>query len=65
MKTQSTSKKERTSSFVFIFCTSLGLGYTLANHFIFDKPRTETLIVMICLFVISIASWQRKKFMKN
>ncbi|MRX69171.1 hypothetical protein SAMN06265349_104143 [Flavobacterium resistens] len=64
MKTQSTSKKERTSNFAFIFCTSLGLGYTLVNHFILDKPRTETLIVMICLFVISIASWQRKKNMK-
>jgi len=61
MKTASTSKSE---SIVFIFCTSLGLGYTLVNHFIFNKPRTETLIVMICLFVVSIASWQRKKIMK-
>ncbi|KAF2335525.1 hypothetical protein [Flavobacterium daemonense] len=65
MKTESTSKKERTSDFVFIFFTSLGLGYTLVNHFILDKPRTETLVVMICLFVISIASWQRKKIMKK
>jgi hypothetical protein len=64
MKTESTSKSERTSNFIFIFLTSLGLGYTLVNHFIFDKPRTETLVVMICLFVISIASWQRKKNMK-
>ncbi len=64
MKTESTSKSERTSNFIFIFLTSLGLGYTLVNHFIFDKPRTETLVVMICLFVVSIASGQRKKIMK-
>lgn len=50
MKTKSTSKSERTSNFIFVFLTSLGLGYTLVNHFIFDKPRTETLVVMI-LFV--------------
>ncbi len=65
MKTESTSKSERASNFVFIFCTSLGLGYTLVNHFILDKPRTETLVVMTCLFVVSIASWQRKKINKS
>jgi len=61
MKTESISKSE---SIVFIFLTSLGLGYTLVNHFILDKPRTETLFVMICLFVVSIASWRRKKSIK-
>jgi len=58
MKTESTSKSE---SIVFIFCTSLGLGYALVNHFILDKPKTELLLEMICLFMLSIASWQRKK----
>ncbi|MGO4772667.1 hypothetical protein ACEN2I_13465 [Flavobacterium sp. W22_SRS_FK3] len=64
MKIASPSKSERNSDFVFVFSTSLGLGYTLVNHFILNKPRTETLVVMICLFAASIASWQRKKNIK-
>lgn len=62
MKTESTLKS---GSVVFVFCTSLGLGYALVNHFILDKPKTELLIEMICLFVISLVSWQRKKTSNN
>jgi hypothetical protein len=64
MKTTSTSKSENIFNFVFIFLTSLGLGYTLVNQFLLNKPKTELLVVMICLFVISIASWQRRKMGK-
>jgi hypothetical protein len=64
MKTTSISKSEKIFNFVFIFLTSLGLGYALVNQFILNKPKTEFLVVMICLFVISVASWQRRKIGK-
>ncbi|MBF7093353.1 hypothetical protein IUY40_17605 [Flavobacterium sp. ALJ2] len=64
MKTTSTSKSEKIFNFVFIFLTSLGLGYTLVNQFLLNKPKTELLTVIISLFVISIASWQRRKMGK-
>jgi hypothetical protein len=40
------------------------LGYALVNQFLLNKPKTEFLVIMTCLFVISIASWQRKKIGK-
>ncbi|MFD1601441.1 hypothetical protein ACFSJW_23870 [Flavobacterium artemisiae] len=61
MKTQSTSFNGKKSDFLFIFLTSLGLGYTLTNHFILSKPNESAVLTMICLFFVSIASWQRKK----
>ncbi|KAF2515354.1 hypothetical protein EYY60_02385 [Flavobacterium zhairuonense] len=65
MKTTSTSVSEKKSAYIFIFLTSLGLGYVLAKQFIFGKPDNGSLVPMICLFVASIASWLRKKYSKK
>jgi len=65
MKTQSTSVSKSISDFLFIFLTSLGLGYALTKQFIFDKPNDSMLLTMICLFIVSIASWRRKKYSKK
>ncbi|WP_289663710.1 hypothetical protein [Flavobacterium panacagri] len=64
MKTTSISTSEKIFNFVFIFLASAGLGYSLMNQFILDKPNKELLLIMICLFVASMASWQRKKYNK-
>ncbi|MCC9017591.1 hypothetical protein [Flavobacterium lipolyticum] len=61
MKTTSTPITEKVFHFVFVFVASAGLGYALVNQFILDKPNKELLLIMICLFVASMASWQRKK----
>lgn len=65
MKTTSTSVIEKVFNFVFVFAASAGLGYALVNQFILNHPNKELLIVMICLFVASMASWQRKKYTKS
>ncbi|WP_202700449.1 hypothetical protein [Flavobacterium sp. UGB4466] len=61
MKTTSTPITEKVLHFVFVFVASAGLGYALVNQFILDKPNKELLLIMICLFVASMAFWQRKK----
>ncbi|MFW0736585.1 hypothetical protein [Flavobacterium sp. T12S277] len=65
MKTTSTSVTEKVFNFVFVFVASAGLGYSLMNQFILDKPNKELLLIMICLFFASLASWQRKKYSKS
>ncbi|MFB3386389.1 hypothetical protein [Flavobacterium sp. LAR06] len=64
MKTTSTSKGEKIFNLVFIILTFLGAGYALVNQFLLDKSNTSFLVIMVCLFVASIASWQRKKIFK-
>ncbi|MEG0848428.1 hypothetical protein ACHRVK_01400 [Flavobacterium plurextorum] len=65
MKTTSTSISEKIFHFVFTFLTSAGLGYSLVNSFILNKPDKDLLLVMICLFFASMALWQRKKWNKQ
>ncbi|CAM3651910.1 hypothetical protein [Flavobacterium chungbukense] len=64
MKTQSISISEKIFNFLFLFLGSAGLGYSLVNHFFLEKPNKEFLLVMLCLFIASVASWQRKKWSK-
>ncbi|SHL76581.1 hypothetical protein [Flavobacterium chilense] len=65
MKTTSTSVSEKIFHFVFTFLTSAGLGYSLVNQFILEKSNKDLLLVMLCLFLASIALWQRKKYSKK
>ncbi|MFH6997715.1 hypothetical protein ACHRVZ_07270 [Flavobacterium sp. FlaQc-57] len=65
MKTISTSVSEKIFNFVFVSLTSAGLGYALVNQFILDKPNKDLLLLTICLFFASLASWQRKKYSKS
>jgi hypothetical protein len=65
MKTISTSVIEKIFNFVFVTVASAGLGYSLMNQFILNRPNKDLLLVMICLFFASIASWQRKKYSKE
>lgn len=64
MKTQLTSISEKIINFLFVFLSSAGLGYALVNHFILEKPNKQFLLIMICFFLASVASWQRKKYSK-
>jgi hypothetical protein len=61
MKPISTSISKKNFSLAFVFLTAAGLGYSLVNQFILDKPNTKLLIMMLAFFVASIAAWQRKK----
>lgn len=64
MKT-STSTSEKIFNFIFVSLASAGLGYALVNQFILGKPNKDLLLIMICLFFASLASWQRKKNSKS
>ncbi|MFB9109544.1 hypothetical protein [Flavobacterium gyeonganense] len=65
MKTNSISKGEKILNLVFIQLSSAGLAYSLVNQFILDKPNKDLLLVMLCFFFASLASWQRKKYRKQ
>jgi hypothetical protein len=64
MKPISISIFQKSFNLIFIFLTAAGLGYFLVNQFILNKPNTGLLIMMLALFVASIAAWQRKKHSK-
>lgn len=63
MKTKTTSI--RTSTNVLIFLTSLYLTYTGVNHFIYAKPYPHAFFGVICVFVATFASLQRKRYKKE
>lgn len=65
MKTTSTSISGKIFHFVFTFLTSAGLGYSLVNCFMLNKPNKDLLLVMTCLFFASMALSQRKKWNKQ
>lgn len=46
---------------ILIFFSSLGIGYSLTSQFVYHKPKSEILVVMICLLVAGIASKMRKQ----
>lgn len=64
MKPQSPVSKENIFNYVFIFMTSLGLSFSLVNHFIFGKTDFTLVVIMACLFIASVASWLRKRVIK-
>lgn len=50
--------------FLLLFFSSLGIGYSLVSQFVYNKPKSELLVVMICLLVAGIASRLREKHSK-
>ena len=64
MKTSSILSKAPIFNFVFISLATLGLAFSLVNHFILDKSNTALVIIMSCLFVASVAAWFRNKLSK-
>lgn len=64
MKSSAILSKEIIFNFVFVLLTTLGLGFSLVSHFLLNKPNTQLLIIMSCLFVASVAAWFRNKLSK-
>ncbi len=64
MKT-STSVIEKIFNYVFVSVASVLLGYALVNQFMLNHPNKDLLLITICLFFASLASWQRKKYSKS
>ncbi|WP_337967757.1 hypothetical protein [uncultured Flavobacterium sp.] len=64
MKT-STSVIEKIFNYVFVSVASALLGYALVNQFVLSHPNKDLLLIAICLFFASLASWQRKKYSKS
>ncbi|WP_432672657.1 hypothetical protein [Flavobacterium sp. SM2513] len=64
MKATSILSKAPIFNFVFISLATVGLVFSAVNHFLLQKPNTQLLILMSCLFVASVAAWFRNKLNK-
>ena len=64
MKTISPSVTMKKFHLVIIFITSAGLSYSLAHYHFTGEVNSKLAVIMLCLFVISFAAYQRMKFTK-
>ena len=66
MKTETTKKFSERNYFkpIMIFISSVGLNYALVSQFVYDKPKSELLLMMSCLFVAGVFSVLRTKYSK-
>jgi hypothetical protein len=64
MKSKPVPLNQALVSYLFIFLSTVGLSCGLVKHFVLNKPDFAFLVLMTCLFVVSLASWQRKKYAK-
>lgn len=60
MKSTSINKKTSINS-LLIFLASLGISFSLVNEFVFDRPKRELLVIMICLLVAGFTSKKRQQ----
>jgi hypothetical protein len=66
MKTE-TTKKFSEGNYVgpiMIFISSIGLSYALVSQYVYDKPKSEMLLIMSCLFLAGVFSVLRTKYSK-
>jgi hypothetical protein len=49
---------------IMIFISSIGLGYGLVNQYVYDKPKSEMLLMMSCFFLAGLFSVSRSKYSK-
>lgn len=66
MKTTSTKKISERNDFgpVMIFISSIGLGYALVKHYVYDVPKSDMLLMMSCFFLAGVFSVLRVKYSK-
>jgi hypothetical protein len=66
MKTETTKKFSERNYFgpIMIFISSIGVGYALVNQYVYDKPKSEMLLVMSCFFLAGVFSVLRTKYSK-
>jgi hypothetical protein len=65
MKPKSVTSYQVLPSYLFIFLSTVGLSYSIVTQFLMHKSDNQFFIIMSCLFVVSIVSWQRKKHTKQ
>ena len=66
MKTVITKKFSKRNDFgpVMILISSLGIGYALVSQYVYDKPKSEMLLMTSCLFLAGVFSVLRTKYSK-
>jgi hypothetical protein len=66
MKTVITKKFSKRNDFgpVMIFISSIGFGYALVSQYVYDKPKSEMLLMMSCFFLAGVFSVLRSKYSK-
>ncbi|MFE3867403.1 hypothetical protein ACFX5E_04850 [Flavobacterium sp. LS2P90] len=66
MKTETTKKFSERNYFgpIMIFISSIGVGYALVNQYVYEKPKSEMLLMMSCFFLAGVFSVLRTKYSK-
>lgn len=66
MKTETTKKYSERNYFgpIMIFISSIGVSYALVGQYVYNKPKSEMLLMMSCLFVAGVFSVLRTKCSK-
>ena len=66
MITETTKKYSERNYFgpIMIFISSLGIGYALVSQYVYDKPKSEMLLMMSCFFLAGVFSVLRSKYSK-
>jgi hypothetical protein len=66
MKTATIKKFSERNYFgpIMIFISSIGLGYALVSQYVYDKPKSEMLLMMSCFFLAGVFSVLRTKYSK-
>ena len=66
MKTETTKKFSERNYFgpIMIFISSIGVSYALMSQYVYNKSKSELLLMMSCLFVAGVFSVLRAKYSK-
>ena len=66
MKTETTKKFSERNYFgpIMIFISLIGVSYALMSQYVYNKSKSELLLMMSCLFVAGVFSVLRAKYSK-
>jgi fructose-specific phosphotransferase system IIC component len=64
MKQKATAKEQKYTGWAMIFLGATGISYEIVREFVFHKPQSHLLGIMLCLLIAGTASTLRKKYTK-
>ncbi|BFM42776.1 hypothetical protein CFS9_14170 [Flavobacterium sp. CFS9] len=66
MKTNSTSiSAKKGICNLVIFLTAVQISYSLVSHFIYGKPQSDSMVIVICVLLATFASSKKEEYSKQ